>query len=188
MGAPLVALVRRALEAGDLYGPAWRALRRKDPLQAAAIEDPGEWTSAVAYAALLHEVTLLARGLDRLRALGYDFAMETLGVGGHFADLRRSWMETFGGTPTEIVRFVPHLWSVGTRANGEARIADEGRGFVRLVLEDAPVVRGSVAWQRMLEGSLEGLLVLTGAQVNVQLGPSALDPDRVEALVLWQTR
>ena len=57
MGAPLVALVRRALEAGDLYGPAWRALRRKDPLQAAAIEDPGEWTSAVAYAALLHEVT-----------------------------------------------------------------------------------------------------------------------------------
>lgn len=186
---PIVADVCRALEERDLYGPAWRALRRKHPEHAQALEGTRQdWVSAAAYAALLDEVVLLTGGADRLRALGRVWVQKELADGGQYAMIRRSWLRSFGDGPAEVVRLAPHLWRASMRRNGRVVKGDAGRGFVRMVLEDAPVVRGSAAWQALLEGSLQGLLELSRPDVQVQLGPSAVDPTLVEGIVLWPTR
>ncbi len=187
---PIVADVCRALEESDLYGPAWRALRRKRPDFAKELEEAAtkEWVAAEAYAALLEEAVLLAGGTDRLRALGRAWVKKELADGGRYASMRRSWLRTFGDGPAEVIRLAPHLWRASMRKNGKVAKGDSGRGFVRMVLEEAPVVRGSSAWQAILEGSLQGLLEFSSPSVQVQLGPSAIDPDLVEGIVLWPTR
>jgi len=183
----IVADVFRALEEVDLYGPAWRALRRKNRTYANALKDAGrqEWIPAAAYAALLDEAVLIAGGSDRLRAMGRDWVKKELADGGRYATIRRSWLRSFGDGPGEVFRLAPHLWRASMRKNGEVVKGDAGRGFVRMVLKDSPVVRGSKAWQATLEGSLQGLLELSSPQVQVQLGPSAVDPELVEGIVLW---
>lgn len=187
---PIVADVFRALEETDLYGPSWRALRRKRPDQAEELKEVGqyEWVPAEAYAALLEEALLLAGGSDRLREMGRAWVKMELADGGRYATMRRSWLRTFGDGPAEVVRLAPHLWRASMRKNGRVTKGDSGRGFVRMVLENAPVVRGSAAWQALLEGSLQGLLELSSPSVQVQLGPSAVDPELVEGIVLWPTR
>lgn len=187
---PIVADVCHALEESDLYGPAWRALRRKNPDHAADLQEAGaqEWVSARAYTALLEEALLLAGGTDRLRALGRDWVKAELADGGRYGAMRRSWLRTFGDGPAEVIRLAPHLWRASMRKNGRVAKGDSGRGFVRMVLEDAPIVRGSAAWQALLEGSLQGLLELSSPTVQVQLRPSAIEPELVEGIVLWPTR
>jgi len=186
----IVADVCRALEESDLYGPSWRSLRRKDANFARAVQAPGqrEWVSAEAYAALLDEAFQLAGGIDRLRALGRAWVARELADGGRYATMRRSWLRTFGDGPAEVARLAPHLWRASMRKNGRIVKGDAGRGFVRMVLEGAPIVRGSAAWQATLEGSLQGLLELSRPDVHVQLRPSAIEPALVEGIVLWPTR
>lgn len=183
----IVADVFRALEEVDLYGPAWRALRRKNRAYASALKNAGEqeWIPAAAYAALLDEAVLIAGGSDRLRAMGRAWVKKELADGGRYATIRRSWLRSFGDGPGEVFRLAPHLWRASMRKNGEVVKGDAGRGFVRMVLKGSPVVRGSKAWQATLEGSLQGLLELSSPQVQVQLGPSAVDPELVEGIVLW---
>lgn len=187
---PIVADVCRALEASDLLGPSWRALRRKSAQQATELNEAArrEWVSAAAYAALVEETRLLAGGTDRLRELGRSWVKKELADGGRYATMRRSWLRTFGDGPGEVFRLAPHLWRASMRMNGKVVKGDAGRGFVRMVLEDAPIVRASPAWQAILEGSLQGLLELSSPSVQVQLGPSAVDPELVEGIVLWPTR
>ncbi len=183
----IVADVVQALEEVDLYGPAWRALRRKSLDRANALKDPGqqEWVSAAAYAALLDEAVMIAGGSDRLRAMGRAWVKKELANGGRYATIRRAWLRSFGDGPGEVFRLAPHLWRASMRKNGQVVKGDAGRGFVRMVLEDAPLVRGSTAWQQILEGSLQGLLELSSPDVKVQLGPSAIHPELVEGIVLW---
>ncbi|MBO6934091.1 MAG: hypothetical protein JJ863_03930 [Deltaproteobacteria bacterium] len=182
--------VCRALEESDLYGPAWRALRRKRPDLASELEGAArqEWISAEAYAALVDETLAISGGTDRLRALGRAWVKKELASGGRYATMRRSWLRTFGDGPGEVIQLAPHLWRASMRKNGRVVKGDAGRGFVRMVLEEAPAVRRSAAWQALLEGSLQGLLELSSPTVQVQLGPSAVDPELVEGIVLWPTR
>jgi hypothetical protein len=186
----IVADVCRVLEEADLFGPAWRALRRKNGDHATELKGAAsrEWVSAEAYAALLEEVALITGGTDRLRALGREWVAKELAEGGRYATVRRSWLRSFGDGPAEVFRLAPHLWRASMRKNGRVVKGDVGRGFVRMVLEGAPVVRGSAAWQKVLEGALQGLLELSSPNVQVQLGPSAIDPGQVEGIVFWPTR
>ena len=186
----IVAQMWSALDEHDLYRPALESLREKQPAAVAALDLGAgrEWISAAAYAALLDETAEIAGGDDRLRALGVAWSVRELGPVGRFGSMRRSWLRAFGQHPGALARLAPHLWRAVMRRNGRVRHGQTGPGFVRLVLEDAPLVRGCLPWQKILEGCLQGLLDLGELQTTVQVGSSATDPRAVDAIVMWQPK
>lgn len=179
----LVTPMRAKLREDGTWEQILRLVREDDAAKAAQLEPIDTWVPARAWVAFLDR-WMAEVGRERVRLTGREMLLHELSVG-RFASLQRSWIRAFGKSSGHLARLTPHLWRAAMRKNGTIRMLERGEGFVRLRLEDAPLVAGSRAWQAVLEGSGVGLFDHVGIEADVQLAPALLQPGSVDGLFSW---